>query len=53
MNILYLINARINLLNIHDIYNVLLINYNKILKKKSFFCVKTSVAHAEQKCYYK
>ena len=39
-------------MNIHDVYNLLSINHNEILKKKNFFYVETNAAHAERKHYY-
>ena len=39
-------------MNIHDVYNSSSINYNKFLKKKKFFRVKTNVVHAKRKRHY-
>ena len=43
MNILCLVNARMNLMNIHDVYNFSLTNHNKISKKENFFVLKQTL----------
>ena len=36
-------NARMNSMNIHDVYNFSSINYNKILKKENFLTLKQTL----------
>ena len=43
MNIACLMNTRMNLINIYNVYNSLLINQNKVSKKENLFALKQAL----------